>query len=121
MQSPSKEGSIAFAAPGADESCSTYYRIFGPLPSSSTPPPLVCLHGGPGCASEYLLPMTDLSDGRPVILYDQLGCGRSTHLPARRGDVDFWTEALFRAELDNLIDTLGLRAGGFHIVRASTR
>ena len=116
MPSPTKEGTIAFSAPGASEACSTYYRIFGPLPSTSAPLPLICLHGGPGCASEYLLPLTDLSAARPVILYDQLGCGRSTHLPDRRGDTDFWTEALFRAELDNLIDALGIREGGFHLL-----
>ena len=105
MPSPTKEGTVAFAAPGASGPCLTYYRIFGPSPSSSTPTPLVVLHGGP-----------DLSSTRPVILNDQLGCGRSTHLRDRHGDAGFWTEALFRAELDNLIDGLDLRHHGFHLL-----
>ena len=39
----------------------------------------------------------------PVIMYDQLGCGNSTHLPEKMGDGDFWTPDLFLAELDNLL------------------
>ena len=39
---------------------------------------VVCLHGGPGATHDYLLPMTDLvSEGYDVLLYDQLGCGKS--------------------------------------------
>jgi pimeloyl-ACP methyl ester carboxylesterase len=51
----------------------------------------------------------------PVIFYDQIGNGRSTHLPERKGDESFWLESLFIRELDNLIDHLGLRAGAFDI------
>jgi proline iminopeptidase len=39
--------------------------------------PLLFLHGGPGAAHYYLLPLGALADERPVILYDQLGCGKS--------------------------------------------
>ena len=39
--------------------------------------PLLLLHGGPGCGHNYLLPMKALADERPVIFYDQLGCGQS--------------------------------------------
>ena len=39
--------------------------------------PLLILHGGPGAAHNYLLPLKGLADERPVIFYDQLGCGRS--------------------------------------------
>src|SRR5262245_47113538 len=39
--------------------------------------PLLLLHGGPGCGHNYLLPMKALADDRPVIFYDQLGCGLS--------------------------------------------
>ena len=42
-------------------------------------------------------------------MYDQLGCGRSTHLPEKRGDTDFWTMELFLAELDNLLSHLGIK------------
>jgi proline iminopeptidase len=39
--------------------------------------PLLVLHGGPGAAHNYLLPLRALADERPVIFYDQLGCGLS--------------------------------------------
>jgi proline iminopeptidase len=39
--------------------------------------PLLLLHGGPGAAHYYLLPLGALADERPVIFYDQLGCGKS--------------------------------------------
>ncbi|MDE2357663.1 MAG: proline iminopeptidase-family hydrolase, partial [Alphaproteobacteria bacterium] len=39
--------------------------------------PLLALHGGPGAGHNYLLPLTALADERPVILYDQLGCGEA--------------------------------------------
>lgn len=39
---------------------------------------LLCLHGGPGGNLGVLLPLAKLADDRTkVILYDQLGCGRS--------------------------------------------
>ncbi|KAK7751996.1 hypothetical protein SLS62_005958 [Diatrype stigma] len=54
--------------------------------------------------------------GLPVVLYDQIGCAASTHLPQTAGDKDFWQESLFVAELDNLVDYLKLRDGpGFHL------
>ena len=39
--------------------------------------PVLCLHGGPGMPHDYLEPLADLAASRPVIFYDQLGCGRS--------------------------------------------
>jgi proline-specific peptidase len=40
--------------------------------------PLLTLHGGPGVGHDYIENLADLaSDTRRVILYDQLGCGRS--------------------------------------------
>lgn len=39
--------------------------------------PLLLLHGGPGAGHNYLLPFLALSRDRPVIFYDQLGCGKS--------------------------------------------
>jgi proline-specific peptidase len=42
--------------------------------------PVVLLHGGPGVPSDYLEPLERLAEsGREVIVYDQLGCGRSDH------------------------------------------
>ncbi len=56
-----------------------YYRLFGEENRGRN---VVCLHGGPGATHEYLLPMADIVQrGYMVILYDQLGCGKS-QLPA---------------------------------------
>src|SRR4051812_43365636 len=43
--------------------------------------PLLTLHGGPGCGHNYLLPLKALADERPVIFYDQLGCGQADSPP----------------------------------------
>ncbi|SBT43785.1 L-proline amide hydrolase [Micromonospora auratinigra] len=83
----------------------TWYRVTGRLDEGT--PPLVVLHGGPGSTHDYLLGLAGLSrTGRPVVHYDQLGNGGSTHLPGR--GADFWTVELFLAELDNLLDRLGV-------------
>ncbi|MFC0433984.1 proline iminopeptidase-family hydrolase [Kutzneria buriramensis] len=82
----------------------TWYRITGELGSGGVP--LVALHGGPGCTHDYLLRLTSLAGDRAVVHYDQLGNGRSTHLPD--APADFWTVELFLAELDNLLRTLGI-------------
>jgi len=87
----------------------TWYRVFGELKPgfSGGPAPLVLVHGGPGSTHDYLLAMADLADsGRPVVFYDQLGNGRSTHLPDR--GADFWTVQLFLDELENLLRHLGI-------------
>jgi len=44
---------------------------------SGSKPPLLTLHGGPGAGHNYLLPLAALADDRPVIFYDQLGCGQA--------------------------------------------
>jgi L-proline amide hydrolase len=78
----------------------TWYRITGDPSSGLTP--LVVVHGGPGCSHDYLLSLAEIArSGRPVIHYDQLGGGRSTHLPTE--GPEFWTVDLFLAELDNLL------------------
>lgn len=86
----------------------TWYRIT----STTTEPlgggrPLVVAHGGPGCTHDYLLSLTDLvRDDRPVIHYDQLGNGRSTHLPD--APASLWTVETFLAELETLLAGLGI-------------
>ena len=83
----------------------TWYRITGDLHNGLTP--LLVLHGGPGCTHDYVDAFKDIADsGRAVIHYDQLGNGRSTHLPQWRAE--FWTVDLFRAELDNLLAHLDI-------------
>lgn len=101
------EGKAAFMVPGLATPCETWYRVVGDLASGKTP--LVILHGGPGACHEYLLPLTDLAvKGMPLIFYDQIGNGQSTHLRAKNGDEQFWSIDLFKAELDNLLQHLGL-------------
>ncbi|KAF7300181.1 Proline iminopeptidase [Mycena kentingensis (nom. inval.)] len=103
------EGECPFAVPAAGKLCKTWYKIVGDL-SSSSQPPLVTLHGGPGVPHMYLLSMTDLAEkfGIAVVFYDQLGNGNSTHLPEKNGDKSFWTEQLLLDELDNLLKYLGI-------------
>lgn len=66
--------------------------------------PLLLLHGGPGATSYGLKPLLALADDRPVILYDQLGCGKSDH-PT---DTTLFTVDRFVRELQTLRDSLGL-------------
>lgn len=99
MSAPVSEGTIKFG------DYQTWYRITGDL--SAHKAPLVVLHGGPGCVHDYLLPIANIAEtGRPVIHYDQLGNGRSTHL--RDKPPEFWTVQLFLDELTSLVDTLGI-------------
>ena len=93
----------------------TWYRITGDLASGRAP--LVTAHGGPGGTHDYLLTMADISrSGRPVVHYDQLGNGHSTHL--REKGADFWTVDLFLAELENLLEQLGV-ADSYHLLGQS--
>lgn len=84
----------------------TWYRVTGDLESGPTP--LVVLHGGPGVAHDYTLSIADLaaSTGRPVVHYDQFGCGLSTHDPDR--DPAEWTVDFFLDELDTVLRALGI-------------
>jgi len=72
--------------------------------------PLVLLHGGPGAAHDYLEPLSAIAEttGRACVFYDQLGCGRSQHLPD--APTEFWTTELFCRELDLLLEHLGIAA-----------
>lgn len=84
----------------------TWYRVTGTLDADR--PPVVVVHGGPGSTHDYLLRLAALAqDGWPVVHYDQLGNGASSHLPD--AGEDFWTVELFRAELDNLLRHLGIQ------------
>lgn len=83
----------------------TWYRVTGDLHSGRLP--LVVAHGGPGCTHDYVDSFKDLArSGRAVVHYDQLGNGRSTHLPD--ADPAFWTVELFLAELTNLLQHLDI-------------
>lgn len=70
--------------------------------------PLFVLHGGPGMAHDYVANIAALADetGRTVIHYDQIGCGRSTHLPD--APAAFWTPELFAEEFHTVRTALGI-------------
>ncbi|WP_353989638.1 proline iminopeptidase [Pediococcus argentinicus] len=56
----------------------TYYRIVGePNPDKA---PLLLIHGGPGSSHNYFELLDDFAEtsGRQLIMYDQVGCGKST-------------------------------------------
>ncbi|TFK55503.1 proline iminopeptidase [Heliocybe sulcata] len=107
ISDPVREGFISF--PYMGERYQTYYKCFGE-PKGSARPPLVVLHGGPGLVHNYLIPLADLTDiaDIPVILYDQVGNGRSTHL--RDKPTSFWTIELFIEELLNLLRYFGIES-----------
>ncbi|KAF9232921.1 proline-specific peptidase [Melanogaster broomeanus] len=96
-----------------NETYQTWYKVVGDLKSGIRP--LVTLHGGPGMSHVYMISHTEIytTHGIPVVFYDQLGIGASTHLPAK--PAEFWTVALFMDELDNLLAKLGI-AGDFDLL-----
>lgn len=95
----------------------TWYRVEGDL-GADGPAPLVIVHGGPGAAHDYLETVADLANtaGRPCVLYDQIGCGRSQHLPD--GPAAFWTVGLFCRELAALVNHLDI-AERYHVLGQS--
>jgi proline-specific peptidase len=88
------EGKVA--VPGGK----VWYRIVGGGPGV----PLLVLHGGPGSGHDYLESLAALGDQRPVVFYDQLGCGRSD-IPS---DNSLWVVERFAREVDAVREGLGL-------------
>ena len=79
----------------------TWYRFVGDLNSPVTP--LLALHGGPGSTHNYFGPLEGLAGQRPVVLYDQIGCGKSD----RPTDIE-WSADVFRDEVAAVRDQLAL-------------
>jgi proline-specific peptidase len=79
----------------------TWYRVVGDLDSGAVP--LLALHGGPGSTHNYFEPLERFADERPIVLYDQIGCGNSD----RPDDID-WNVGVFREEVDTVRYQLGL-------------
>jgi len=98
-----------------NEKFQTFYKIVGDLTASKSGRPLMVLHGGPGGIHTYMNSIADLwtQYNIPVIFYDQLGNGGSTHLKEK--PADFWTPELFMDELTNLLEKLGI-AGDFDLL-----
>jgi proline-specific peptidase len=78
-----------------------WYRIVG----TGEKTPLLLLHGGPGVPSYYLNPIAALGKDRPVIFFDQLGCGRSDRI----SDTALMTIDNYVEEVKDLRDSLGLK------------
>ncbi|KAF9218448.1 proline-specific peptidase [Gyrodon lividus] len=99
---------MTWTSEGAGKNCQTWYKIIDDLAAGT---PLVALHGGPGVNHEYLLILSDLTESRsiPLVVYDQVGTGYSTHLPEKMGDITFWRDELFLQELDALLCHLGIQ------------
>ncbi|KAF9816984.1 hypothetical protein IEO21_03749 [Rhodonia placenta] len=98
-------GKIPFTHDGV--TYETWYKVVGDLSTKNRP--LVTLHGGPGISHHYMLPHTSFATSHhtPVIFYDQIGIGQSSHL--KNVPPEFWTIELFMDELDNLLIYLGIR------------
>ena len=79
-------------------------RVWYEVHGTGTRTPLLVLHGGPGIPHDYLANLALLGDERPVIFYDQLGCGRSE----RPDDPALWTRERFASELGAVRAALGL-------------
>ncbi len=97
--SVSSEGKIPF------KGYETWYRVYGEAEAPGKLP-LLCLHGGPGAAHDYLESLSAMANtGRRVIFYDQLGCSRSS-IPESRPEM--WTVDLYIEEVNAVRAALGL-------------
>ena len=81
-------------------------RVWCRVVGSGRATPLLAVHGGPAMGSGYLEVLTTLAEDRPVILYDQLGCGASDGIT----DLEFCTVERFASEITAVRDALGLTA-----------
>lgn len=76
-----------------------WYSITG----NSDKTPLLIIHGGPGGSScSFTELVNTLSKDRPVVIYDQLGAGKSDH----PNDPSLWQSKRFVEELDIVIKNL---------------
>ncbi len=80
------------------------HRLWYKIAGKGKGVPLLTLHGGPGAGHDYLEPLEALGSERPVIFYDQLGCGRSDKPKSRA----LWTIERFADEIDEVRAALSL-------------
>ena len=93
-----KEGYVSFRG------FKTYYRIANPDGKRT---PLLILHGGPGSTHNSYEVLDDLAslDDRPIITYDQIGCGLSS---LDDPHPNLWVKETWVDELINLRSKLNL-------------
>ena len=90
----------------------TYYRIIGEAKNNTAP--LLLLHGGPGSSHNYFEMLDDLANaGFQLIMYDQLGCGKSS----APDQPELWQAQTWIDELAALRDYLDL--GHVHLLGQS--
>ena len=77
-----------------------WYKVVG----SGESVPLLTLHGGPGGGHDYLEPLNALASERPIVFFDQLGCGKSD----TPDDVSLWRIDRFVDEVAAVREALGL-------------
>lgn len=77
-----------------------WYQIIG----AGDAIPLLTIHGGPGVPHDYLESLAVLADERPIIFYDQLGCGKSD----RPDDASLWQLERFVEEISQVRTALQL-------------
>lgn len=89
MQDFTRRGALAFSAaaamaPRAFAETATEGRASVPggtvwwrKVGSGSKTPILTFHGGPGAGHDYLLSLEALANDRPVVFYDQLGCGKA--------------------------------------------
>lgn len=80
-------------------------RVWYTIVGDGRETPLLILHGGPGAPHDYLNNLGAFGKDRPVIFYDQLGCGKSD-LP---DDNSLWTRERFVRELATVRENLQLK------------
>jgi proline iminopeptidase len=83
-----------------------WYRIIGEGKGT----PLLLTHGGPGSTSRGFYQFAPLGNDRPIILFDQLGGGRSDH----HEDTTLLTVENFVGQVDALKTKLGLQEFYLH-------
>jgi proline iminopeptidase len=95
-----------------------YYRIAEPDRPVAGRAPIVLLHGGPGSTHDYLETLDPLADrdGRTLVTYDQIGCGRSWD-DAMADHPELWVASTWVNELAALREHLGL--GEVHLLGQS--
>ena len=75
--------------------------------------PLLCLHGGPGGTSKSYYNLSEISKERPVIIFDQLGTGRSDY----HQDTTLLKVEMFVAQVEAI--TSELKLNEFYLLGSS--
>lgn len=83
-----------------------WYRVFG----EGTGTPVMMLHGGPGSTSRSFYQFEEIGKDRPIIIFDQLGSGRSDY----HEDTTLLTVAQFVAQVEAVRKELRLNEFFLH-------